>query len=166
MTFNHSTQIATQSTPDTDMKLVVPELGGEFTHQAHGREQFVRLAHARLRLGRRALSHVRSDEQARGYLEVLGAGCQYPEAGTEAPGRSPVLLTDRINQYLTDHPEIFEHYRARAWENTIREHRYQIRQKQALSGARSGVHRAGPACSRRASSSVDREAGGVREAAR
>jgi hypothetical protein len=56
-----------------------------------------------------------------------------------------VLLTDRINQYLTDHPEIFEHYRARAWENTIREHQYQIRQKQALSGARSGVHRADPA---------------------
>jgi hypothetical protein len=42
-----------------------------------------------------------------------------------------VLLTDRINQYLTDCPEIFEHYRARAWENTIREHQYQIRQKQA-----------------------------------
>jgi hypothetical protein len=131
MTFNHSTQIATQSTPDTDMKLAVPELGGEFHIKLMGENSlFVSLMHGFVWDGAlypmSGLMNKHEDT-----WKFWGPDVNIPKLAPKRRVEVLVLLTDRINQYLTDCPEIFEHYRARAWENTIREHQYQIRQKQA-----------------------------------
>jgi hypothetical protein len=127
-----TTQIATQSTPDTDMKLVVPELGGEFAIKLINENSlFVTLTHGFVWDG--ALYPMSgSMNKHEDTWKFWGPEVNIPKLAPKRRVEVLNLLTDRINQYLTDHPEIFEHYRARAWEQAIKEQQYQIRQKQAL----------------------------------
>lgn len=131
MTFNHTAQIANKNTTDTDMKLAVPELGGEFHIKLMGENSlFVSLMQGFVWDG--ALYPMSGLMNKHGDTwKFWGPEVNIPKLSPKRRVEVLVLLTDRINQYLTEHPEIFEHYRARAWENTIREHRYQLRQKQA-----------------------------------
>jgi hypothetical protein len=132
MTFNHNAQIATQSTPNTDMKLVVPELGGEFTiHLTNENSLFVILPGGFVWDG--ALYPLSGRMNKHGSTwKFWGPEVTIPKLAPKRRVEVLLLLTDRINQYLTDHPEIFEHYQARAWEQAIKEQQYQIRHKQAL----------------------------------
>jgi hypothetical protein len=127
-----TTQIANQNTTDPDMKLVVPELGGEFTIlRISENSLFVTLKQGFVWDG--ALYPMSgSMNKHEDTWKFWGPDVNIPKLAPKRRVEVLVLLTDRINQYLTDHPEIFEHYRARAWEQAIKEQRYQIRQQQAL----------------------------------
>jgi hypothetical protein len=127
-----TTQIASQNTTDTDMKLAVPELGGEFHIKLMGENSlFVSLMQGFVWDG--ALYPMSGLMNKHGNTwKFWGPEVNIPKMAPKRRVEVLVLLTDRINQYLTEHPEIFEHYRARAWEGAVQELRYQIRQKQAL----------------------------------
>jgi hypothetical protein len=131
MTFNHNAQIATQDTTDPDMKLVVPELGGEFViHLTDESHLYITLKQGFVWDG--ALYPMSgSMNKHEDTWKFWGPEVNIPKLSPKRRVEVLLLLTDRINQYLTDHPEIFEHYRARAWERGVREQQYQIRQKQA-----------------------------------